>query len=114
MGGFDQIFRLLGAADALEALALGYAAQAAQCILHGDDNAAARHLQRASDATAALRLITDLRTHKTDRADYLPSLEVIINFDDAEPAAPVVGAHGIICQVEAITRFPLLPFYPDL
>ncbi|KAI3589307.1 hypothetical protein D9X30_4890 [Cupriavidus sp. U2] len=61
MGSFTQIFLLLAAIDGLELLTAGYAAQAALCISHGDNRGYQRNLDRAQDAVAALRLITDLR-----------------------------------------------------
>ena len=61
MGSFPQIFRLLESIECIERLTVGYVDLAAQCVLHGNDAAAGRHLQRARDAKAALILISGLR-----------------------------------------------------
>ena len=64
MGHMLQIFSLINGIDALTELALGYVAMAAQCKTHGDNHGFERNLDRAQDAYAALRLITDLRADK--------------------------------------------------
>lgn len=61
-----QIFRLIDGMEALNELALGYVAMAAQCKTHGDNRGFERNLDRAQDAYAALRLITDLRRPKIE------------------------------------------------
>lgn len=121
-----QIFRLITGAEALTELALGYVTMAAQCKTHGDNRGFERNLDRAQDAYAALRLITDLR-RANNTPEIIEAFPASITFhedSDFTTGADTVieNDHGgdawnqkqnaITLRAEMMLAVPCLPVYP--